>query len=592
MSVVAASQEIQANKNRFQSLRIYLWILSFVKPYYPSAIMLVVSGILVSACELFIPKFIQYYIDNIYPTRDYRMFYVTCGVLGLMIVIVILSTMAQTILQRNLSEKAARDLRFSIFRKTRELGVSYYESHPIGHTLSLLNNEVTAIQEIYKSYMPTIIQFAIYSILSLVVMITINIKLALLMIPVFILYYLIGPYFARKAVDNGKLTAGYSIDLNKRVYDSVSALREYRANGSHKWDLARHSEHVDRYLKSYLRTNLYSSLRGSVRRLCNNVGALGIFAYGAVLTRDEELTVGGFVVFILIYFYTIFVLTKIISLAAEQQQLMFQGGLLYNFCQQEPLVKESAAPVTLNEIKGSLTFKNVSFGYQKGKEILQGFNLEVRAGEKIALVGTSGSGKSTLLKLAVRFYDPLQGSIELDGVPIVNLSLGQLRESIGCVFQETYLFGKSIQENIAFGNPDATEESIIAAAKAANAHSFISELPDGYHTIVGERGIKLSGGQRQRISIARMYVKNPTIILLDEATSALDNVTEREVQHALDNLMHGRTTIIVAHRLSTIRNADCIYVLDDGKIVESGSFEQLLDLRGKFHQLVKGDMYD
>ncbi len=222
---------------------------------------------------------------------------------------------------------------------------------------------------------------------------------------------------------------------------------------------------------------------------------------------------------------------------------------------------ECANPVILPQVHGEIHFEEVSFGYSEERHILQHFNLRIRAGERVALVGMSGNGKSTALKLVGRFYDPLAGTVSLDNVPLTNLTLGQLRESIGYVFQETYLFGTTVKENIRFGNPDATEEQIVEAAMAASAHDFIALLPEGYDTFIGERGIKLSGGQRQRISIARMLLKNPKIVLLDEATSALDNISEKEVQQALDHLLIGRTTITVAHRLSTVQDYDRIILI-------------------------------
>ncbi|GIP56759.1 ABC transporter ATP-binding protein [Paenibacillus woosongensis] len=588
MSLVQ-SQNKQIEQERQHPLKVYLWVLSFVKPYYVITILLILAGVIVSGGELIIPKVIQYFIDVVYPAGDYRGLVNLCVILFMIIIAVILSSMAMNLLQRTLSEKAARDLRFAAFRKTRELGIPYYEHKPAGQIISLLNNEVSALQEIYKTYMPTTIQFFIHSVLSLAIMVSISLKLSLIIIPVFILYYLLGPYFARKAVVHGMETANCSIQLNKQIYDSVSALQEIRANGNQDWDITRHSKRVKLYLNAYLKTNLFSFLRGSVRRFCNNLGAVGIFAYGSILARTGELTVGGFVVFVLTYFYTIFVITKIVSLATEQRQVMFQGEKLYNLLKFKPSVKESSNPVTLQNIKGFLSFNQVYFGYSMNKPILKNFNLEIQVGEKIVLVGTSGGGKSTIIKLAVRFYNPWSGTITLDGVPLKDLRLSQVREAMGCVFQETYLFGKSIRDNIRFGNPNASEEEIVAAAKAASAHEFILGLPKGYDTLVGERGIKLSGGQRQRISIARMFIKNPPVILLDEATSALDNINEKEVQDAFDRLMRGRTTIIVSHRLTTIRNANRIVVLDEGEIYEQGTYEELMDIQGKFYKLVNGN---
>jgi ATP-binding cassette subfamily B protein/subfamily B ATP-binding cassette protein MsbA len=231
----------------------------------------------------------------------------------------------------------------------------------------------------------------------------------------------------------------------------------------------------------------------------------------------------------------------------------------------------------------------VRFGYSPERPTISDFHLDIAPGERIALVGSSGNGKSTIVKLLGRFYDPTEGDIALDGASIRSMSLGRLRDAVGFVFQETYLFGSSVRENIRFGNPDASDEEIEQAARAAFAHEFITELPQGYDTPLGERGVKLSGGQKQRIAIARMLVKNPAIIVLDEATSALDNVSEKEVLQALSKLSTGRTTIAIAHRLSTIRDYDRIAVLEDGMIREIGNYETLMGSRGLFYRLAAGE---
>ncbi|MNC26173.1 putative multidrug export ATP-binding/permease protein [compost metagenome] len=278
-----------------------------------------------------------------------------------------------------------------------------------------------------------------------------------------------------------------------------------------------------------------------------------------------------------------------ITLMNEQRVLLYQAETLYEFSRKEPEITEPLSPIHLPLVKGEIRFENVSFHYPGRSNVFESLNLKFRPGEKTAIVGTSGNGKTTMLKLINRFYDPREGEILLDGVPLKDISLELLRELIGYVSQETYLFGYSIAENIRFGKPDATDEEIVLAAKSAYAHDFITRLPDGYETLVGERGGNLSGGQKQRISLARMFIKNPAIILLDEATSSLDNISEMEVKMALSQLRKGRTTVVVAHRLSTIMDADTICVLDKGKVVETGTYQELLDKRGVFHKLVNGE---
>jgi ATP-binding cassette subfamily B protein/subfamily B ATP-binding cassette protein MsbA len=277
-------------------------------------------------------------------------------------------------------------------------------------------------------------------------------------------------------------------------------------------------------------------------------------------------------------------------LIIDQRVVLQQAERLHDFIKRAPDVMEPSKPIRLPRIRGDIHFQRVSFGYDQSSSILNEFELHIQAGEKVALVGGSGNGKSTILKLVGRFYDPVEGNISLDGVSLRELSFEQLRGAIGMVFQETYLYGVSIIENIRFGNPEATDEQVIEAAKAAYAHEFIESLPEGYNTILGERGARLSGGQKQRIAIARMFVKNPTIVLLDEATSALDNASELEVQKALGALLDGRTTITVAHRLSTVKHYDRIVLIEEGKNFEEGTYDELMSRQGRFYLLVEGEI--
>jgi ATP-binding cassette subfamily B protein/subfamily B ATP-binding cassette protein MsbA len=326
-----------------------------------------------------------------------------------------------------------------------------------------------------------------------------------------------------------------------------------------------------------------------LRNLSISLGAIVLFVYGSYLARTGSLTVGEFVAFLFYYFMTIGMFSFIIMSVAAQKAILYQADNIRQFMLEVPQVSETANPIALPEIKGEIRFRHVSFGYPARPDVLRGLGLHIRPGERVVLAGASGSGKSTILKLIGRFCDPADGEITLDGIPLHQLSLTQLREAIGFVFQETYLFHTTIRENIRFGRLDATDEEIEQAAAAAHAHDFIMQLPDGYDTVVGDRGSKLSGGQKQRIAIARMMIKNPNILLLDEAASALDHVSENEVEQALESLFQGRTIVAVAHRLSTIRRYDRIIVIADGKAAESGTYDELMARKGHFYQLAAGE---
>ena len=274
-------------------------------------------------------------------------------------------------------------------------------------------------------------------------------------------------------------------------------------------------------------------------------------------------------------------LTDQVEVAATAAERVFE------ILDSKPEVRDTKDAISLGEVKGEITLSNVSFSYNPEKKVLDSLNLQIKPGEMIGLAGASGSGKTTLVKLISRFYDPDEGTITLDGVDLRQIKQRSLREKIGVVLQEPFLFHGSVAENIAYGRPDATREEIINAAKAANAHEFIVHLPEGYDTEVGERGARLSGGEKQRISIARAIVNRPSIIILDEATSSVDTATERMIQEALENLIKGKTTIAIAHRLSTLRNADRLVILEKGKIAEIGTHDELLQKDGVYAKLVR-----
>ncbi|MFD1737794.1 ABC transporter ATP-binding protein [Bacillus salitolerans] len=569
-------------------LKVYVWALSFLKPYQLLFFLVIGCSIFITGIELLIPKFIQYFIDVIVPEKNTRLFFTLLAItIGLLCFMIFLSSIRNN-LQRHVQEKAAKDIHYSIFQHLRKLGFSYFEKHPIGETLSLMNTEVTAVQDLYRRFLPFMIQEAIFSIIAIILLFSLNIQLALIIIPAFLLYYLVGPKFEHKASILSKELSTNRVNLNKKIYESMSSLLEIRAFSSEDWEYKRLDDKVQTFNGSMIKAYLYAYIRGTVRRLSYYAGAIAILIYGSILVQSNTLTVGEFSAFLLYYFNAMHRLTSVVTSLTEQRVLMYQVDKLYQFMKQRPDIEDPLEPSMIESLQGKIQFNHVCFQYPTSSPILQGFTLTVKPGDRVAFVGTSGNGKSTLLKLIGRFYDPTGGSILIDDVPLQHVALSTLRDSIGYVFQETYLFGSTVWENIRFGNPEATDEQIVEAAKAAFAHSFITELENGYDTLIGERGIKLSGGQKQRISIARMFLKNPQIIVLDEATSALDNVSEHEVQLALNTLMKGKTTLAVAHRLTTIQDYDQIVVVDEGKAAEVGTFEELMKRKERFYHLYKG----
>jgi len=566
----------------------YFWIISFLGKYKGGFIVLLMTSLVISAIELSIPKFIQYFIDEVIPTNNEKLFIQLLLMLFLLIVVMLGSMAMKEYLQKTVQEKAARDLQLTLFKSLRLLGFSYHEKTPVGETLSLFNTEVTAVKKIYEFYFPQILEKTFILIITSVFMLTMNYKIFFLIIPCFLSYYTIGPYFERKAMKWLKVARENRITSNKKIYDSITSILETRILNGQKWAMNSLLSSLRKFHDSHLSANLYAFLRGTVRRLTIYLGALIFFILSAKSIQNGTLTIGEFVALTFYYYRLMTDLTHLVTSLTEQRIIMLQAERLYNFAHLEPKVKEPIAPQKIEKIQGAIELHNVSFGYLKERPLLKDININIKPGEKVAIVGSSGNGKSTLLKLITRFYDPDQGHISLDGVNLKELSFSTIRGSIGYVFQETYLFGFSVRENIRFGYPEASNEDIVKAAKAANAHDFIMNLPNGYDTLLGERGVKLSGGQRQRIAIARMFIKNPSILLLDEATSALDNENEKDVVNALDSLLKNRTTIAIAHRLSSVKNYDRIILIDNQTNLEEGSYDDLISKKGAFYKLAVG----
>ncbi|TMV50117.1 ABC transporter ATP-binding protein [Paenibacillus mesophilus] len=588
MEAVVRHKSVRSDPDNVSITKLYLWVLSYLRPYRKTFALLIGCSLFITLIEMSIPKLIQYFIDVILPKNEEKLFYMLLVATAIMIGFMYALTVTRNNMQRNIQELAGRDLQLGVYRQLHRLGFAYYEKHPVGETLSLLNTEVSAVQQIYQSYLPKLIQHLLFVAVMTAAMFLMQWQLTLAVLPCFFTFYLFAPYLSKKTSQHGRQRTENSKFMNKRIYDSFMALPELRANGSEKWDLSRLLDAVSAYNKSDVMSTYYALVRGFLRGLSISMGAIVLFAYGSYMVQTLAITVGEFIAFLFYYFMSIGMFTFIVMSVAAQKALMFQAEVIYRFMRRTPEVQEPDHPVPLSKVKGELHFRDVSFDYPDRSGVLRHFNLHIHPGEKVAIVGASGTGKSTIMKLIGRFYDPIDGEIVLDGVPLPKLSISKLRDSLGFVFQDTYLFHQSIRENIRFGRPEATDEEVEAAAIAAYAHHFIMQMPDGYDTVVGERGSKLSGGQKQRIALARMLVKNPSVILLDEATSALDYEGEREVGQAMETLFENRTIVAAAHRLSTIRTYSRIVYMADGQVAESGSYEELMSRKQLFYKLVNG----
>ena len=482
-------------------------------------------------------------------------------------------------------EGVVADLRSGLYAHLLSLPSQFFENRKTGEITSRLTSDISTVQAAVSTSLAQLINQLVLLLGSLVLIIVTNFRLTSLMlisVPVVVLGAI---FFGRQVRKLSTQFQDQVADANASAEEAISGIQVVKSFTAEAHETKRYHEKV---MASYQLAKKRAMVRG--------VFVAGIFFamfsaisivlwYGGRLVFLGDISAGDLSKFLL---YTMFVAGAVGSLTglySQFQEALGASKRIFELLDTQSVLLEGT--VLLEQVKGNIRFHNVSFSYgDRGDElILKGISLEAKPGEVVALVGPSGAGKSTLVSLIPRFYDPNDGSIQLDGRDIRNFKLEALRKHIGIVPQETQLFSGSIAENIRYGRPDASDQAVQEAARAANAHNFILEFPEAYATIVGERGIKLSGGQRQRIAIARALLKNPRILILDEATSSLDSESEALVQEALDYLMKGRTTFVIAHRLSTIHNAERILVLDHGQLVEQGSHAELIEQSGLYKSL-------
>ena len=482
--------------------------------------------------------------------------------------------------------KMEYNMRNEIFAHYQKLSFSFYDNQKVGQLMSRVTNDLFDISELFHHGPEDLVISIIKLIGSFSILLSVNWRLALTafaIVPVMLAYaFYFNVKLKRAFVKNRARIA----DINAQIEDNLSGIRVVKSFANEDMEMDKFKAGNDRFVESkkesYKYMGLYHSGLGAFTTLISVI----VIATGAVFITKDLITITDLITFLLYINNFTEPIKKLISFTEQFQN----GGSGYTrfleILEIHPDIEDAPNALELKNAKGDVTFENVSFHYEENSEtVLSDLNLHVNAGEYIALVGTSGVGKSTLCSLIPRFYDVSGGRILIDGRDIRDFTVKSLRNNIGIVQQDMYLFTGSVMDNIRYGRPDATEAEIVAAAQNANAHEFIMNLPEGYDTNIGQRGIKLSGGQKQRLSIARVFLKNPPILIFDEATSALDNESERVVQASLEKLAKGRTTFVIAHRLSTIRNAQKLLVLTENGIAESGTHRELLEKNGIYAEL-------
>ncbi len=477
-------------------------------------------------------------------------------------------------------------MRNEIFGHYQKLSFAFYDNQKVGQLMSRVTNDLFEITELLH-HGPEDVMISLIKILGAIVILwNINVRLTLVVVLFLPLIFCFALYLNRKMKRVFKENRVKMADINGQIEDNLSGIRVVKSFANENIELEKFKEGNNRFLQTKRNSYFYMGTYHSVLNAMLTGVTIAVVLTGARLLTTSAMEVTDLITFLLYIANFTEPVKKLINFT-EQFQNGYSGYVRFQEIMEiEPDIADRREAKPLGQVEGQVEFEDVSFRYEENTEIvLDHINLQVPAGSYVALVGSSGGGKTTLCSLIPRFYDVTSGQIRIDGRDIRDVTLKSLRENIGIVQQDVYLFAGTVMDNILYGKPDASREEVIEAAKNANAHDFIMELPEGYDTDIGQRGVKLSGGQKQRISIARVFLKNPPILIFDEATSALDNESERVVQESLEHLAKDRTTFVIAHRLSTIRNAERILVLTENGIEEQGTHEELMALHGAYEKL-------
>ncbi|EDT27438.1 ABC transporter ATP-binding protein/permease [Clostridium perfringens] len=556
----------------------------YYKPYKKLFILDLLAAFLVSACDLFYPMITRNIINDIIPNKQIKLLFVFAIVLTLIFLIKAGLNYFMQYWGHVVGVRMQADMRRDLFDKLQDMPNKYFDNNKTGVIMSRIINDLLDISELAHHGPEDLFISLVMLLGSFIILCTINVPLTIItfaIIPFLLFYTIHKRNKMKKAFKETRVKTG---EVNATIENSISGVRVTKSFGNKAYEMEKFDKSNGIFKKA--REHAYKAMAEYFSGMFFLVDMLELIVLIAAgyFTYLGKINVGDFAAYLLYIKMFLQPIRKLINFNE-----MFQNGMSgferYEEIMNEENEKEIPNAKDLKDVKGKITIKDVTFRYDNKESILENFNLDIEAGKMVALVGPSGGGKTTICNLIPRFYDYESGQIFIDDVDISTVTLKSLRENIGIVQQDVFLFTGTIKENIMYGNPNATDEEVIEAAKNACLHDFIMGLEDGYDTFIGERGVKLSGGQKQRISIARVFLKNPAILILDEATSALDNVTEYEIQKALEELSKDRTTLVVAHRLSTVKNSDEIVVLTDRGIEERGTHEELMKLGGVYSNL-------
>ncbi|MBS7611153.1 ABC transporter ATP-binding protein [Candidatus Bathyarchaeota archaeon] len=548
---------------------------------------LVVAGTVI---DLLLPWISRDVINNVFIGSASNIWIYAIAILGLTVLHGTLFFL-RDYLSGLMSQKISHNMRLQLYKHLQDLSYSFFDRVDVGQIINRLTSDIDTIGNFISSSITQLLNSTLVILLVSVIIISINASMALIAISITVPFIaiismifakLVRPIFERRWIEQGR--------LNTAVAESVSGFRIIRALGIENWAFTKFNFVNKQVYDLSMRSEKLGARTWPFLNLVIGVSSAIVYWYGGLRFFNNEITIGDLIAFSMYLGFLVWPIMSFGFLFADYQRTNVSAGRVFEALDAEPEVKEKPNAMELPNIKGHVVFENVVFGYDPDKPVLKGVDLEVKPGEKIALVGITGSGKSTLIKLIPRFYDPQKGRILMDGYDIRDVKLSSLRKQIGVVHQDIFLFPMSIRENIAYGKPNATYDEIEKASKIARIHDFIMSLPEKYDTVIGERGVTLSGGQRQRLAIARALILNPRILILDDSTSSVDSETEKEICEALKELIKDKTVFIVTQRLSTLKLADRIVVLDDGRVVEDGSHDELMAKNGLYTKIYKSQI--
>lgn len=566
-------------------IRLIKKFISYYKPHIWLFILDMSCAFLISCADLLYPMVTRYYINDIIPNRQLTLIFRLGIILSVLYVIRLFLQYIVGYWGHVLGVSMEYDMRNELFSHVETLSFSYFDNTKTGNIMSRVVNDLFDIAEVAHHGPEDLFLSAIKIVGAFVLLCCINVKLTLIVFTIvpFMFYFMV--------VYNNKLEIAFKrfresvADINSRVEDTITGIRVVKSFTNEKYEEEKFNKGSARY--KFLRTIAVKHIAvfDSGTDFFSNMAMVITLVSGGYFVATSRINIGDFVAYIIYITQFLQPLSVLLRFIEQYQQGMAGFRRFLEVLAIKPDIVDRKGAEELKNVRGNIQFCNVKFSYDDKNSVLSNINLDIKNGETVAIVGPSGVGKTTLCSLIPRFYEVDEGSIKIDGKDIRDVTLKSLRKNIGIVQQDVFLFSGTIKDNIAYGKLNATDEEIIAAARAANAHDFIMELPERYDTYIGERGVKLSGGQKQRISIARMFLKNPPVLILDEATSSLDNHSENIIQRSIEELSKNRTTFIIAHRLATIRNAGRIIVLTEKGIEEQGTHDQLIAQKGAYYDL-------